>query len=708
MRIRSYILGIVALFVLGSSLGEVKAQEATFVVTSILDIADSNPADGICDDGTGKCTLRAAIDEANSNLDSDVIKFDIPGKGPHTILLTSALPAIADLLIIDGTTEPDFSGTPMVVLNGTYAGEDADGLQITAGNSTVRGLVINRFGGSGINLNSSDGNLIEGNFIGTDVTGTIDLGNKVAGVIIGGSSNTIGGMEVGKGNVISGNNFHGVIISGSGATRNLIQGNFIGTDLTGTKALGNAGHGVQISNSAGNTVGGTFTAARNVISGNNIHGIFIVGSTANGNQVMGNLIGTDVTGTTKLSNESGVVISRGSLNTIGGKQVGAGNLISGNNANGVSILSGESTRNTVQGNSIGTQLDGRSPLGNTSHGVIIADNSSDNIIGGPEAGAGNTIAFNGSAGVHIESGARNAILANAIFSNGSLGIDLSPAEFTPNDPGDGDTGPNGLQNFPVLASLFSAPGRISIQGTLSSTANMTFTLEFFSNKTCEPSDKGEGEVVIGSTMVTTEVNGETSFIAAFLDPVLIGSFITATATDANKNTSEFSNCAQIEADLTLADSNFPPDVVAGGDLTYTITVTNKGPSYATGVILTDSSPPEAAFISALPTKGSCSEEEGIVTCGLGTIASGASVDVAIHVTVDPSAKGNIVNTATVTSADPDPDVANNTFTGDAVIKVESDQDNKSDPETTEGTDPLIPYLNPCPHLRPFSAWADYL
>lgn len=151
--------------------GVVKVYASTFTVTNTND--------------AGAGSLRQAILNANASAGTDLIDFNIPGTGPHTIQPNSALPTITDPVVIDGTTEPDFAGTPIIELDGTNAGE-VDGLVITAGNSTVRGLVINRFlEANGIFLQTNGGNVIEGNFIGTDVTGTTVLPNTgVAGVFV--------------------------------------------------------------------------------------------------------------------------------------------------------------------------------------------------------------------------------------------------------------------------------------------------------------------------------------------------------------------------------------------------------------------------------------------------------------------------------------------------------------------------------------------
>ena len=290
------------------------------------------------DSGTG--SLRQAILDANANLGLDVIAFNIPargrqpGPGPHTIQPTSPLPHITDPVIIDGYTQPgaapatdDTPATLLIELDGiNVIGLHWDsGLNIDhAGNSTVRGLVINRFGDVGIHIQDQGGNIIEGNYIGTDVTGTMNRGNFQGGVRIWDApNNMIGGTTPEARNVISGNNGYAVGILLSGATANKVQGNFIGTDVTGTADLGNSNHGVFIYEAASsNTIG-----PGNVIVGNGRAGIEINGIGATGNQIVGNFIGTDVTGTLKRGNfDHGVIIEEeASDNTMG-----PGNTISNN------------------------------------------------------------------------------------------------------------------------------------------------------------------------------------------------------------------------------------------------------------------------------------------------------------------------------------------------------------------------------------------
>jgi titin len=361
----------------------------------------------------------------------------------------------------------------------------------------------------------SNDNDLESNYFGVDATGTRLLGT--GGLFVGGDNNRIGGTAPGAGNLIT-----YASISGSG---NLMQGNYVGTDYTGTVGLP-GGYGLEVAGS-NNTIGGTVTAARNLIASSAHSGLTLDGP---GNLVEGNFIGTDVSGMVALGNSADGVHVTGDNNVIGGTVAGAGNLISGNAGFGI-VLS--SSGNVIQGNDIGTDVTGTAPLGNRLGGVGVADLSvrrSGSLIGGEMAGAGNTIAFNGGDGVLVGFYTPGiTIEGNAIFANANLGIELSE---------DG----NNNQASPTLQSATSDGQTTTVVGTLLSTPNTTFTLEFFAN---DPSDCDEGASFLGSIPVTTDADGQANFTAVLDVAVALGQFITATATDAGGNTSEFSACQEV-------------------------------------------------------------------------------------------------------------------------------------------------------------------
>src|SRR5215217_8453570 len=227
----------------------------------------------------GAGSLRQAIIDANANAGPDVISFSI-ASGPQRIVLTSLLPTITDPLTIDGTTQPGFAGVPLIEIqpDGNVLG---DGFTITGGNSVLRGLVLNNFRGHAIVIQTGSGNVIEGNYIGTDATGAAAAANNQTGVfILSSSNNRIGGVTTAARNVISGNFGNGVHMA-LGASNNLVQGNYIGVNAAGTAALPNDSGIVFFNNAPNNTIGGSTAAHRNVVSGNRSVGIVIESSNSN-------------------------------------------------------------------------------------------------------------------------------------------------------------------------------------------------------------------------------------------------------------------------------------------------------------------------------------------------------------------------------------------------------------------------------------------
>jgi hypothetical protein len=372
--------------------------------------------------------------------------------------------------------------------------------------------------------------------------------------IHGASNNFLGGTVPGAGNVISGgfSGSPGVRLDG-GASGNRVQGNLIGTDVTGTVDLGNGEHGVMIDGASNNLIGGTDLGAGNVISGNGVpgdvaHGIAVYSfeGPSTTNVIQGNRIGTNAAGTVALRNEgAGIQIQGAGVtgNTVGGTTAAARNLLSGNFFDGVGISDG-AAGNVVQGNLIGTDVTGSAGLGNGTIGVSI-DSAPNNFLGGTDPGAGNVISDN-QVGVVIsgQTAVANAILGNRIFSNAGLGIDLGEDGVTANDDGDFDTGANALQNYPEIAGAVQNGGVITVTGTLNSAPNQSYRLDFFMNESCDDSTFGEGEELIASRILETDSGGDAQF-TFFLDVESSGGNLTATATDALNNTSEFSGCVGV-------------------------------------------------------------------------------------------------------------------------------------------------------------------
>ena len=379
----------------------------------------------------GAGSLRQAILDANASGTPNTINFSISEPlvgGAHTIQLTSALPFIDRSVIIDGTTDPDYAGTPLIVIDGSLIGGGNDnGFMSDASNVTIKGFVIQNFSGAGIHFTGAGDHTIESNYIGTDITGTVAQGNGI-GIYLGGGADdvTIGGAGVG--NLISGNLNEGIQLVDVGSVT--IKGNLIGTDATGTADLGNGTKGIDIQNSVGNLIGGSTTADRNVIAGNNDDGIILWGAGSTLNVIQGNYVGVDATGNTALGNlGDGIAVAGGANNnTIGGdRTAGEGNVLSGNsgtNSDGIEIDNAGADNNKIYGNYIGTNFDGTSEIPNARHGVVIYDGVQGTLIGGSGTGQGNIISKNTEYGIVIDGNNVAATSGNVIQAN-TIGLNAA-------------------------------------------------------------------------------------------------------------------------------------------------------------------------------------------------------------------------------------------------------------------------------------------
>ena len=452
------------------------------------------------------------------------------------------------------------------------------GLLIWSGNTQIGGTTAaarniisgNSYGIFLQEIGASD-TLIQGNFIGTDSTGTMAKGNSVYGIYVRRSRNTvIGGSAAGARNIISGNATGIAVAAGGGdVLGTVIQGNYIGTNAAGTTALGNAS-GVSLEYASTVLLGGTATGAGNVISGSNFPNSGVGLAILSENQdlsnlkVEGNLIGTNAAGTAALPNSSDgirVALIGGSTGlVIGGSAAGAGNIISGNAHNGISATGGNLT---VHGNIIGTDSNGTADLRNGFSGInILSGNNC--MIGGTSPGEANIIAFNGAvntafnfAGIKVNVGTGHRIRGNSIYSNTGLGINHTLLGVHPNDDCDTDTGANNYQNFPVLGSVTSSGNLTTIIGSLNSTPLSQFTLDFYSSPSCDESGHGEGKIYLGSAVVNTDNNCNANFEVSVPVAVAAGEVVTATATDSAGNTSEFSACRVVTQTSTPTPTPTP-------------------------------------------------------------------------------------------------------------------------------------------------------
>lgn len=524
---------------------------------------------------SGPGSLRSAIKQAEQDDDADRIEFELDGAGPHVITLAGGLPAIDFPVAIDGYSQAGSSppggasaGVAQIVIN---AANVSDGLELAGDGIEVRGLVIRNAPDDGI-LITGDDNVVAGNRIGTDADGESARGNRTGVHVDGGRRNTIGGPDAADRNVISGNLVAEVELEvGNG---NIVQGNRIGTDAAGTAGLG-AIYGVLVESDhnrvednlvadetagvsvrgAGNVVRGNLVGTDatgrsalpnwvgigvrggdsnhiegNLLSGNTSAGLLFLADTGNaatGNDAVGNTIGLGSSGAA-LPNGTGVLISASDENTL------TGNAIAGNLSDGVRIEFEGADENRLEGNKIG--LPG---LGNGDSGVEI-DGGERNHVGDP----GNTIAFNGSDGVAVLDGSGNAIRRNSIHDNHGLGIDLGGDGPTPNDDNDdADTGPNQLQNNPEIQGATET----TVDWELDTVPLTDYRLDFFANDRCDRTGSGEGQTFLGSILVHTNANGFVHADTRTAMPAGAGKQVSMTATrvvgaGTSRSTSEFSPC----------------------------------------------------------------------------------------------------------------------------------------------------------------------
>jgi hypothetical protein len=521
------------------------------------------------DSGAG--TLRQAILDANANPGPDTITFSVAAFS--VITPATPLPQITDTVNIGSGAR--------VELNGSAAGPFGIGLRISAPDCVVSGMAINQWQEAGIRIDGLANNTtLEGGLhIGVDFAGNVAKGNVNRGVLIVGTTGNVI-RSAGLRNTISGNIGRGIEVTAGGAVT--ISGTNIGTNAAGTGDLGNTSHGIQIVNSSNSVIGdlviGNEAATRNVISGNNGSGIFIigdVGTPANNNVVRGNFIGVDIGGNTALGNSGSGITIADSGNTVGGA-AGAStrNVIAGNSVDGISISSSLAAGNAIRGNYIGVGANATTAIPNTNNGIRFSSLAANNLVGDTDVTPGlcnmscNLIANNGSAtatsaraGVYVEStaGVGNQIVGNSIFSNGAvtgIGIDLAAPGATANDTGDADTGPNNIQNKPVITQATDAE---FIAGTLSSVASTPFRIDFYRNDSGDGA-ASEGRLYIGYVLTTTNASGVATFTYSTPAPLTAGQFITATATrgvasfgSGPLDTSEFSDPQAVIANPSAAN-----------------------------------------------------------------------------------------------------------------------------------------------------------
>ncbi len=440
---------------------------------------------------------------------------------------------------ITGSTNIRIEGNKVGTnVHGTAAiGNRREGIRINAVDvvvlaNLISGNGIGTFAEEGISLSGTN-ILAQGNMIGTDITGLKAIPNDGGGMIVFSDDCVVGGTMPGEGNLISGN--FNPNIEAFGGT---FVGNILGPDITGNAIPVGGPNALGATLSGANGVfGQPVVGGANIVSGNGFGGISLSGDNW---IVQNNRVGTTADGMSALPNDGNGISVNGDNNLIGGTEALNRNFFAGNIDNGMRI-SGD--LNMIHNNFMGLDILGN-PLGNGESGVLANGFSGSNILGGTNAGEGNIIAHNTLDGVRVRGISASGIvslgiLGNSIHSNGLLGIDLTDRDdinegVTPNDPLDVDTGHNGLQNFPIITTVGS-----TITGTFSSEANKDYRIEFFANSAADSSGHGEGETFLGFQNVTTDGNGDTSFTFIPGTPPAAGQFITATATNPENQTSEF-------------------------------------------------------------------------------------------------------------------------------------------------------------------------
>ena len=589
----------------------------------------------------GPGSLRQAIMTANSRAGHDDIFFNIAGGGVQVIAPVTDLDTITEAVTIDGYTQPGSApATPnndavmMIVIDAAGRGH---GLDVATGDSDIRGLVVQNVSvgtGPGIKV-TGDSNVISGNYLGTTDSGLQAAGNAGVGLDVRGNGNLVGGSTAADRNVISANARGGVLIVGDD---NTVAGNRIGTSDAGTAALGNGVTGVEVRGDR-NVIGGVLGTERNLIS-DTATGVAV--ETGTGNRLLGNRIGTDVTGTAALGNGDGVVVRAESTDVVGNVVsgnsgdgitieaaslvlenrvgttasgaaalpngqagigvdapasviggAGRGNLVSANGGDGITIhpgadgtvvkenvvgttaagaplgngddgiesdppdvtitgnvvsasadhgLSVLGAGSTVEGNTVGAGAGGAAALGNAAEGIEISGDGS--------RVAGNVIGRNGTDGVLVSGGTGITVLSNRIHDNGGLGIDLGPGGVTPNDAGDVDAGANDLLNFPTVPVASTVNGVTTVAWKIDDGLRASRQrLEFFGQPSCDASGNGEGLTLLGSVVVTTSATGGVAIGQTRLTgSVPPGQVVVATATvmsGATSPTSEFSPCTTV-------------------------------------------------------------------------------------------------------------------------------------------------------------------
>jgi hypothetical protein len=496
---------VAALTVMVCAAVPASASATGYVVNSNADLGDKDLTVPACATTENTCTLRAAIQQSNANPGADQITFSI-GSGAQKIAPTFPLPAIGEPIVLDATTQGGFAGIPLIELSGENLPADSfDGLVLRGGSSSVKGFVINRWR-VGLALENGNLNAVTGNWIGTTADGLDGAGNTRSGIyVLHSDDNLIGGTTPGDKNVVSGNgNIDaitddgdvGIEIFGS-SDDNVVVGNFVGVDATGTNRIQNAEGGIFVGpctcggTPSGVSIGNGTEDGQNVIAGNRKDGVYVL-NTPNA-QIRGNVIGLGVTGQavgpdgSSLFQEDGITIEAAPDATIGGSLAGQRNVISNSEKDGIEILGPNADRAQVYGNYLGTTLNGESfrdaggnHTGNRRFGVIALGRTDNTPVGPQQAQIGGSAPGQG-----------NVISGNA-FGVG-LAIESSGSKVQGNLIGTDKDGTDDLGNVNQGISVELSPNN-DIGGTAAGEGNVV-------------SANAVGVIVIGKTATGNKIEG---------------------------------------------------------------------------------------------------------------------------------------------------------------------------------------------------------
>jgi uncharacterized repeat protein (TIGR01451 family) len=653
-------------------------QAATYVVTNNAD--------------SGAGSLRDAMEQSELNPGADIITFNLPS-GQTEIQPSSPLPEIYGDLQINANTQPGYTGVPIVEVNGVNAGAGVDGFRLFGSNISIRGLSINGYSADGIYAVGSQ-IVVEGNHLGLRPDGITARSNGRRGIYIQDSNAvTIGGLTTSTKNVISGNGEDGVFIIDS--TNITLQNNFIGTNAIGSTGVGNAFSGITIDSdinpSSNITIGRDVPNGGNLISGNIDSGVNILDQSTNV-RIYNNIIGLNAAQNATLPNgdpnsgfgafTAGIYSAFGVSDiTIGGSSANQRNIISGNTGDGV-YLGNDNDGAIVQNNIIGTNPSNASALGNGKNGIMVYS-AVNQLIGGIGSNVGNILANNGQHGVAVEVGVGGGglidpvnvpILGNSTFGNGRLGINLENiaenANFIdPNDNLDIDTGPNGLQNSPVISGRTINSSDITVNGTLNSNPTTNFRIELFAtNPSINIATDREGTTFIGSANIVTDGSGNANWTITV--PIANENFAyMATATSfipgggqlntnvgqlAVINGNNYMNTSEFGAlnfpNATITKTHNQPNGAAPGDsVTYTVNIQNTTSTPLSNGVVTDVLDPNLTYSS-----GTCAPNVAPITCSfnsgtntltwnISSLAPNSTTNLSFQATINTNTPNNVTN-----------------------------------------------------------------